>query len=251
MTGAAIKGPNKRKNNYLSAAVKKFPTALRSLWGSLAVGSPLGETNMIDASQPLAGKNGLVLGIANEHSIAFGCAKAFRALGAELAITYVNEKTKTYVEPLARDLMAPIVLPCDVCQPGQLEAVFQTIGQTWGGTRFCAPLDRVCAKGGSARPSSRQFTGRIPGGHGRLMPLVHPHGAIGRAFDAQWWRAFRDELLRRREGHRALQLNGTCEGRIGKRSALSRLRAWSKGDTGSRDLGRTNKNARCIWTRSF
>jgi enoyl-[acyl-carrier protein] reductase I len=86
---------------------------------------------MIDVSQPLAGKKGLVLGIANEHSIAFGCAKAFRALGAELAITYVNEKTKTYVEPLARDLVAPIFLPCDVCLPGQLEAVFQTIGQLW------------------------------------------------------------------------------------------------------------------------
>jgi enoyl-[acyl-carrier protein] reductase I len=91
---------------------------------------------MIDVSQPLAGKKGLVLGIANEHSIAFGCAKAFRALGAELAITYVNEKTKTYVEPLARDLVAPIFLPCDVCLPGQLEAVFQTIGQTWGALDF-------------------------------------------------------------------------------------------------------------------
>jgi enoyl-[acyl-carrier protein] reductase I len=86
--------------------------------------------------QPLAGKKGLVLGIANEHSIAFGCAKAFRALGAELAITYANDKTRTYVEPLARDLMAPILLPCDVRQPGQLEAVFQTMEQTWGGLDF-------------------------------------------------------------------------------------------------------------------
>ena len=84
------------------------------------------------SQQPLAGKKGLVLGIANEHSIAFGCARAFRALGVELAITYANEKTKTYVEPLARDLVAPIFLPCDVWQPGQLEAVFQNIGQTWG-----------------------------------------------------------------------------------------------------------------------
>jgi enoyl-[acyl-carrier protein] reductase I len=86
---------------------------------------------MIDVSQPLAGKKGLVLGIANEHSIAFGCAQAFRALGAELAITYANEKAKTYVEPLARDLAASVFLPCDVREPGQLEAVFQTIGQTW------------------------------------------------------------------------------------------------------------------------
>ncbi len=87
---------------------------------------------MIDIAQkPLAGKKGLILGIANEHSIAFGCAQAFRALGAELAITYSNEKTKTYTEPLARDLSAPIFMPCDVRQEGQLEAVFQAVEQKW------------------------------------------------------------------------------------------------------------------------
>jgi enoyl-[acyl-carrier protein] reductase I len=92
---------------------------------------------MMDIPQkPLLGKKGLILGIANEHSIAFGCAQAFRALGAELAITYPNEKTKAYTEPLARDLAAPIFLPCDVRQPGQLEAVFEAIGQTWGGLDF-------------------------------------------------------------------------------------------------------------------
>ena len=87
---------------------------------------------MIDISQkPLSGKKGLVLGIANEHSIAYGCAQAFRALGAELAITYSNEKTKTYTEPLARELAAPIFLPCDVRQPGQMEAVFQAVEHNW------------------------------------------------------------------------------------------------------------------------
>jgi enoyl-[acyl-carrier protein] reductase I len=50
----------------------------------------------------LEGKRGLVIGIANENSIAWGCAKAFRALGAELAVTYLNDKAKKYVEPLAR-----------------------------------------------------------------------------------------------------------------------------------------------------
>src|SRR3954470_9397033 len=64
--------------------------------------------------QVLLGKRALVLGIANEHSIAYGCAKVFRALGAELAITYLNEKAKPYVEPLARDLGAALVAPCDV-----------------------------------------------------------------------------------------------------------------------------------------
>ena len=52
-------------------------------------------------SPPLLGQKALVLGIANEHSIAFGCARAFRKVGAELAITYLNEKARPYVEPLA------------------------------------------------------------------------------------------------------------------------------------------------------
>jgi enoyl-[acyl-carrier protein] reductase I len=74
----------------------------------------------------------LVVGIANQYSIAYGCAKAFHELGAELAITYVNEKTKTYVEPLAKELQAPILLPLDVARPGMLEAVFEEIGSKWG-----------------------------------------------------------------------------------------------------------------------
>ncbi len=65
-------------------------------------------------SPPLLGQKALVLGIANEHSIAFGCARAFRKVGAELAITYLNDKARPYVEPLARELEAPIFLPLDV-----------------------------------------------------------------------------------------------------------------------------------------
>ncbi|HEX6735342.1 MAG TPA: enoyl-ACP reductase FabI [Azonexus sp.] len=80
----------------------------------------------------LNGKKALVVGIANEHSIAYGCAKAFRELDAELAITYLNEKSKSYVEPLATDLGAPIFMPLDVAQPGQLEALFAQITQQWG-----------------------------------------------------------------------------------------------------------------------
>jgi enoyl-[acyl-carrier protein] reductase I len=92
---------------------------------------------MIEMSQkPLAGKKGVVLGIANEHSLAYGCAQAFRALGAQLAITYLNDKAKPYVDPLARELEVPIFLPCDVRQAGQLEAVFHAIGQSWGKLDF-------------------------------------------------------------------------------------------------------------------
>jgi len=80
---------------------------------------------------PLQGKKALVVGIANDQSIAYGCAKAFHKLGAELAMTYVNEKTRTYVEPLAKELAAPIFQLLDVAQPGQLEAVFETIQKKW------------------------------------------------------------------------------------------------------------------------
>jgi enoyl-[acyl-carrier protein] reductase I len=84
----------------------------------------------------LEGKKGLIVGIANEQSIAWGCAKAFRALGAELAVTYLNDKAKKYVEPLARELEAAIFLPLDVRTPGQLEAVFDAVGKAWGQLDF-------------------------------------------------------------------------------------------------------------------
>jgi len=80
----------------------------------------------------LKGKKSLVVGVANEHSIAWGCAQAFRKLDADVALTYVNEKTKGYVEPLAHEVEAPIFLPLDVAQPGQLEAVFAAIEKEWG-----------------------------------------------------------------------------------------------------------------------
>lgn len=84
----------------------------------------------------LEGKRGLIVGIANDQSIAWGCAKAFRALGAELAVTYLNDKAKNYVEPLARELNAPIFLPLDVQVRGQMEAVFEHIKKEWGQIDF-------------------------------------------------------------------------------------------------------------------
>ena len=83
-------------------------------------------------SPPLKGKKALVVGIANENSIAYGCARAFHELQADLAITYLNEKSKPYVEPLAQQFEAPIFMPLDVSQPGQLEAVFDEITRKWG-----------------------------------------------------------------------------------------------------------------------
>lgn len=84
----------------------------------------------------LVGKKGLVIGIANEQSIAYGCASAFRRLGAELAITYLNDKARPHVAPLAEALEAPIVMPCNVQTPGEMEAVFEAIGERWGRLDF-------------------------------------------------------------------------------------------------------------------
>jgi len=84
----------------------------------------------------LLGRRGLVVGIANDQSIAYGCADKLRAFGAELAVTYLNEKSEQYVRPLAEKLDARLILPLDVEQPGQMEAVFDRIRETWGGLDF-------------------------------------------------------------------------------------------------------------------
>lgn len=95
--------------------------------------SPLeGPERKTLVKEVLAGKTALVVGIANESSIAFGCARGFRDLGAEVAITYLNEKAMPYVEPLARFLEAPIFMPLDVQRDGELEAVFAEIERRWG-----------------------------------------------------------------------------------------------------------------------
>src|SRR3977135_867600 len=95
----------------------------------------------------LKGRKGLIVGIANDHSIAWGCAKAFRALGADLAVTYLSERAKKHVEPLAKELEASIFMPLDVNIEGQLEQVFERIEKEGGHLRFrsralaCYPKD--------------------------------------------------------------------------------------------------------------
>jgi enoyl-[acyl-carrier protein] reductase I len=84
----------------------------------------------------LKGKRGLVFGIANQDSIAYGCAKAFRREGADLAVTYLNTKAEVYVRPLAEELDAAIIEPFDVRIPGQLEAVFDRVRAEWGHLDF-------------------------------------------------------------------------------------------------------------------
>jgi enoyl-[acyl-carrier protein] reductase I len=111
----------------------------------------------------LVGKKGLVVGVANEHSIAYGCARAIRDLGGALALTYLNEHADPFVRPLAEQLGADIYMPLDVEQPGQMEAVFARINEQWGRLDFVlhaiafAPKDDLhgrvvdCSQEGFAR----------------------------------------------------------------------------------------------------
>jgi enoyl-[acyl-carrier protein] reductase I len=97
-----------------------------------AIAKPYQQLQLLD----LKGKKGLVVGIANDQSIAYGCAKHCRAYGADLAITYLNEKSEKWVRPLAEGLDADIVMPCDVREEGELEAVFAEIEKKWGKLDF-------------------------------------------------------------------------------------------------------------------
>ena len=85
---------------------------------------------------PLKDKKGLIVGIANRDSVAYGCAEALRSAGAELAVTYRSAVAEPFVRPLADQLGSEIVMSCDVREPGQLEAVFSRIRNQWGRLDF-------------------------------------------------------------------------------------------------------------------
>jgi enoyl-[acyl-carrier protein] reductase I len=84
----------------------------------------------------LKGKRGLVIGVANADSIAYGSAVKLRAFGADLALTYLNDKARQYVAPLAEKIDASLLLPLDVTQPGQMQAVFDRLRAEWGRLDF-------------------------------------------------------------------------------------------------------------------
>jgi enoyl-[acyl-carrier protein] reductase I len=80
----------------------------------------------------LNGHKALVVGVANEYSIATGCARAFHELGADVALTYLNDKARRFVEPVAAQVGASLLMPLDVAVRGQLEAAFERIAREWG-----------------------------------------------------------------------------------------------------------------------
>lgn len=79
---------------------------------------------------------GLIVGLANDQSIAWGCIQAIDSMGAAMAVTYLNEKNRTYTEPLMRQVNAPLYLPLDVTDEGQIDAVFTAVEKQWGKLDF-------------------------------------------------------------------------------------------------------------------
>jgi enoyl-[acyl-carrier protein] reductase I len=95
------------------------------------------ETNMsVTTGTLMAGKRGLIMGVANNRSIAWGIAKACAGQGAEVALTYQGDALKKRVAPLAADLGTKVVLPCDVTDAASMDAVFDTLAKTWGRLDF-------------------------------------------------------------------------------------------------------------------
>ncbi len=164
-----------------------------------------------DTKVALKGKKGLIVGIANDQSIAWGCAKAFRALGAELAVTYLNERAKKHVEPLAQALEAPIFMPMDVMVEGQTEQVFERIRKEWGQLDFL--LHSIAFSPKEALHGRVVDVGRD--GFLKTMDLVlvvHANGPSGRAIDEEWRNHVHHDLLRQPDGGRELQCDGRSEG---------------------------------------
>jgi enoyl-[acyl-carrier protein] reductase I len=137
----------------------------------------------------LKGRRGLVVGVANGDSIAFGCAAKLRAFGAEIALTYLNDKARPHVEPLAEQLDASLLMPLDVMQPGQMAAVFEQIRSTWGSLDFVihsiafAPRDDLhgrivdCLQTGFLQAMQVSCHSFIEMAH-HAEPLMNPGGAL-------------------------------------------------------------------------
>jgi len=110
----------------------------------------------------MQGRHGLVMGVANNRSIAWGIAKAVAAQGAQLAFTYQGDAIKKRVEPLAAEVGSALVLPCDVTDPASMDAVFAELGRRWGKLDFLvhaiAFSDKAELDGRYVDTSEKNFT---------------------------------------------------------------------------------------------
>ena len=114
-----------------------------------------GADNAIPAGTLMQGKRGLVMGVANNRSIAWGIAKAVAAQGATLAFTYQGDALKKRVEPLAAEVGSKLVLPCDVTDKASMDAVFAELGAAMGQARLPRARHRLLRQGRARRPLRR------------------------------------------------------------------------------------------------
>src|SRR2546423_1546364 len=189
----------------------------------------------------MRGKRGLIMGVANNRSIAWGIAKAARAHGADLAFTYQGDALKKRVEPLAEEVDGLVVGHCDVTDEASLDAAFAAVKSAWGSLDFVlhaiAFSDKDQLIGRYVDTPAENFTNT-------LVLFVHRGRATRREDDAEWRLAADPHVLRRRKVDAALQRDGRCQGRTRSIGDVSRGRPWREKHSRQRDLGRADQDAR-------
>ena len=204
----------------------------------------------MNAPLPLAGKRGLVTGIANADSIAWGCAKAFHAMGAELAVTYLNDKALPHVQPLAEQVRADMLMPLNLLHEGELEAVFERLEREWGALDFVlhsiafAPREDL-----HGRVTDCSRAGFLQAMDVSCWSFIRM--AAGRAADEEWRHAVLHELLRLADGGRALQHDGAGKGRAGIGHPLSGRRTGAAGHPRACDFAGAAQDPRGLGIAEF
>ena len=191
----------------------------------------------------MQGKRGLVMGVANNRSLAWGIAKATAAQGATLAFTYQGDALKKRVEPLAQELGSSVVLPCDVTDAASIDAVFAELQRQWGKLDF---LVHAIAFSDKAELDGRYLDTTREELHPDdvdLLLFVHGAGQARREADGPRGRAAHPHLLRRGESHAPLQRDGRGQGGAGSKRALSCGRSRQGRHSRQRHLGRPDQDA--------
>ena len=169
----------------------------------------------------MRGKRGLIMGVANDRSLAWGIASACAAQGAELAFTFQGEALERRVRPLAEQVGSDLVFPCDVTDDASIDQAFAALARHWDGLDFLVHAIGFADKQYPARPLSGHAAGGLPAGAGYLLLLVH-RGLPARGADDEAGRQPADTVLSRgRTLGAALQRDGRREGGAGGIRALS------------------------------
>ncbi len=192
----------------------------------------------------MKGKRGLVMGVANDHSIAWGIAKTLAAHGADLAFTYQGEALAKRVRPLASSVNSDKVLSCDVEDLASVDSVFDSLAKSMGQHRLPRPRHRVLRQERAEGPLRRHHPREFSAHHADLVLLLHRDRQARRRADARWRLDGDADLWRLHARHAQLQRHGRGQGGAGGVGALSRRRFRSAGHPRQRHLGRTGSHAR-------